>query len=131
MRSPVLGATESRSWTSTRKRSISERLRSIGFVTAARIFAIAGGTADASCLAERFERQLGLAAARQDLRPADADLGVVAGERIEDRRGLAQTWRPYRAWIALLLRRWLEAETGEIARRRPSTAPPVLGFPKP
>ena len=30
-------------------------------------------------------------------------------------------WRPYRAWVALLLRAWREAETGQIARGRRST----------
>lgn len=31
---------------------------------------------------------------------------------------IAETWRPYRTWVAVLLRRMLEDETGEIARGR-------------
>ena len=34
---------------------------------------------------------------------------------------ITEAWRPYRAWAALLLRAWREAETGEIARGRRST----------
>jgi 3-methyladenine DNA glycosylase/8-oxoguanine DNA glycosylase len=30
-------------------------------------------------------------------------------------------WRPYRAWVALLIRAWRESETGEIAQGRRST----------
>ncbi len=30
---------------------------------------------------------------------------------------ITDTWRPYRAWVALLLRAWREAETGEITGR--------------
>jgi len=35
---------------------------------------------------------------------------------------ITETWRPFRAWVALLLRAWRESETGEIARGRRSTA---------
>ncbi len=38
-----------------------------------------------------------------------------------DIESITDTWRPYRAWVALLLRAWREAETGEIARGRRST----------
>jgi DNA-3-methyladenine glycosylase II len=34
---------------------------------------------------------------------------------------ITESWRPYRAWVALLLRAWRESETGEIARGRRST----------
>jgi DNA-3-methyladenine glycosylase II len=34
---------------------------------------------------------------------------------------ITESWRPYRAWVALLLRAWREAEAGEIARGRRST----------
>ena len=34
---------------------------------------------------------------------------------------ITESWRPYRAWVALLLRAWREVETGEIARGRRST----------
>jgi DNA-3-methyladenine glycosylase II len=37
-------------------------------------------------------------------------------------RSITEGWRPYRAWVALLLRAWLEAETHEIARGRRSTS---------
>jgi DNA-3-methyladenine glycosylase II len=37
-------------------------------------------------------------------------------------RQITESWRPYRAWVALLLRAWREAETGEIARGQRSTA---------
>ena len=33
---------------------------------------------------------------------------------------ITESWRPYRAWVALLLRAWREAETGEIAQGRRS-----------
>lgn len=45
--------------------------------------------------------------------PTPADLGAVA-----DR------WRPYRTWIAVLLRAARERRTGEIARRRPAPVTP-------
>ena len=34
---------------------------------------------------------------------------------------ITDAWRPYRAWVALLLRAWREAETNEITRGRRST----------
>jgi DNA-3-methyladenine glycosylase II len=46
---------------------------------------------------------------------------------------ITESWRPYRAWVALLLRAWREAETGEIARGRRSTTrlqPPTQHEPK-
>jgi DNA-3-methyladenine glycosylase II len=36
-------------------------------------------------------------------------------------RSITDSWRPYRAWVALLLRAGREAETGEIAHGRRST----------
>ena len=36
-------------------------------------------------------------------------------------RSITESWRPYRAWVALLLRAWREAETNEIAHGRRST----------
>jgi DNA-3-methyladenine glycosylase II len=35
-------------------------------------------------------------------------------------RSITDTWRPYRAWVALLLRAWREAETNEITQGRRS-----------
>ena len=48
---------------------------------------------------------------------ADAELGPVT-----------DAWRPYRSWCALLLRRWLETETQEIAtgRRASGDPPPIV-----
>lgn len=37
-------------------------------------------------------------------------------------RAITDSWRPYRAWVALLLRAWREAETGEIAHGRRSAS---------
>lgn len=34
---------------------------------------------------------------------------------------ITDSWRPYRAWVALLLRAWREAETGEITHGRHNT----------
>ena len=42
----------------------------------------------------------------------DADLAAVA-----------DGWRPLRSWVALLLRGWLEEETGDIARGRRGDTP--------
>ena len=41
---------------------------------------------------------------------------------------VTDAWRPYRSWCALLLRRWLETETQEIATGRRATGdpPPVV-----
>lgn len=39
---------------------------------------------------------------------------------------VAERWRPYRAWVALLLRAWYEAETNEIASGRASSTRPRL-----
>ena len=36
---------------------------------------------------------------------------------------IAEQWQPYRSWVALLIRRWLEDETGEIARGIPAAIP--------
>ena len=36
-------------------------------------------------------------------------------------RSITESWRPYRAWVALLLRAWREAETGEITHGRRGT----------
>lgn len=52
--------------------------------------------------------------------PEDADIESVAN-----------TWRPYRSWVGLLLRSWLEADTGDIARGRQSQSPPALTPPEP
>jgi DNA-3-methyladenine glycosylase II len=64
------------------------------------------------------QRLLRAARAVYDL-PEDADV-----------EALAEAWRPYRAWVALLLRAWWEAVTGGIARGRPATVTPVLAPPR-
>lgn len=43
---------------------------------------------------------------------------------------IAQNWHPYRSWVALLIRRWLEDETGEIARGVPVQSAPTPSFAK-
>lgn len=42
-----------------------------------------------------------------------------------DIQPLGDGWRPYRAWVALLLRAWLEVQTGEIARGRRTSIVPL------
>ena len=64
------------------------------------------------------ERRVTRAARAAYRLPDDADI-----------EALADTWRPYRAWVAVLLRTWLEAETGEITRGRQSQTPPALATP--
>lgn len=81
-----------------------QRLPGVGPFSAELILVRGVGDPD---LLPRHERRLARAVrAAYDL-PEDADLQPVA-----------EAWRPYRAWVALLLRAWLEAETGEIARGR-------------
>lgn len=36
---------------------------------------------------------------------------------VDELRRLAEPWRPYRTWVCVLLRSWLEDQTGEIAGR--------------
>lgn len=38
-------------------------------------------------------------------------------------QSITDSWRPYRAWVALLLRAWREAETNEIAHGRRGSTP--------
>ncbi len=54
-----------------------------------------------------------------------AAYGLASGAAIGP---VTEPWRPYRAWCALLLRRWLEAETQEIAtgRRAAGDPPPIV-----
>lgn len=72
------------------------------------------GVGDPDALPQQERRLARAVRAAYDL-PEDADI-----------EPLAERWRPYRAWVALLLRAWLEAATGEIARGRPSGRPPAL-----
>jgi DNA-3-methyladenine glycosylase II len=44
--------------------------------------------------------------------------GLDADAPVQALRDVADRWRPYRTWVALLLRTWLEQETGEIATGR-------------
>jgi 3-methyladenine DNA glycosylase/8-oxoguanine DNA glycosylase len=53
-----------------------------------------------------------LAAGTLDEPPTTAELDEIS-----------QRWRPYRTWVTLLLRTWLEDETGEISGRRPVGSP--------
>lgn len=49
---------------------------------------------------------------------------LAAPPTAEELTRRAEAWRPYRTWVVLLLRAMLEAETGEIAGRRPSQPDP-------
>jgi DNA-3-methyladenine glycosylase II len=42
---------------------------------------------------------------------------------------ISANWKPYRTWTTLLLRTFLEDETGEIGGRRPPSRPPFSGGP--
>ena len=49
--------------------------------------------------------------------------GLSAGD---DTDAVTEPWRPYRTWVALLLRAWRESVTGEIAAgRRAAELPPL------
>lgn len=61
------------------------------------------------------EQRLARAARAAYRLPDDADIEPTA-----------ETWRPYRGWVAFLLRSWLEDETNEIATGRRTTTPPLL-----
>lgn len=50
-------------------------------------------------------------------------------DRAEHER-IAALWSPFRSWVALLIRRWLEDETGEIARGVPVSEVPTPNFAK-
>jgi len=56
-----------------------------------------------------------------DTRLADAIRSAYSTSDDSAIHQITESWRPYRAWVALLLRAWREAETGEIARGRRST----------
>jgi len=89
-----------------------QRLPGIGPFSAELILIRGVGDPDAM---PQHERRLARAVrAAYDL-PEDADVEPVA-----------KRWRPYRAWVALLLRAWLESATGEIAHGRPRGRPPAL-----
>jgi DNA-3-methyladenine glycosylase II len=87
-----------------------QRLPGIGPFSAELVLIRGVGDPDAL---PRHERRLA--------RAARAAYDLPDGQDLEP---LAEAWRPYRAWVALLLRAWLEAETGEIARGRRAPAPP-------
>lgn len=50
-------------------------------------------------------------------------------DRAEHER-IASLWSPFRSWVELLIRRWLEDETGEIARGVPMSEVPTPNFAK-
>lgn len=72
------------------------------------------GVGDADAL-PRHELRLARAARDAYDVPGDADVEPIA-----------ERWRPYRAWVALLLRAWREAETHEIATGRASGTRPRI-----
>ncbi len=57
----------------------------------------------------RHERRLGRAM---------AEVYGTAPDDIDAMEAVAEAWRPYRTWATLLLRVWLEEQTGEITGRR-------------
>lgn len=85
-----------------------QRLPGIGPFSAELILIRGAGDPDALPLHE--QRLARATRAAYDL-PDDADIEPVA-----------ERWRPYRAWVALLLRSGLEAQTGEIAGGAQQTA---------
>ena len=44
---------------------------------------------------------------------------------IDELRELAEAWRPFRSWVSVLLRTWLEDETGDVRRGRPAALRPM------
>lgn len=70
------------------------------------------GVGDPDALPRHEHRLIRAARAAYDL-PEDADIEPIA-----------ERWRPYRAWVALLLRAWYEAETREIASGHASSTQP-------
>jgi len=44
---------------------------------------------------------------------------------IDDLREVADAWRPFRSWVSVLLRTWLEDETGDVRRGRPAALRPM------
>ncbi|MGO1628681.1 MAG: DNA-3-methyladenine glycosylase family protein [Microbacterium sp.] len=61
-------------------------------------------------------------------RLAKAMTALYCTENPDEHLRIAEQWRPYRSWVALLIRRWLEDETGEIARGIPAAAIPTPDF---
>lgn len=89
-----------------------QRLAGIGPFSAELILIRGVGAPDAL---PRHEHRFGRAARAAYNLPDDADIEPIV-----------ETWRPYRAWITLLLRAWHEAETSEIATGRRTPRPPRL-----
>lgn len=86
--------------------SPSAPLRSCSACPASAELILVRGVGDPDLLPRHEQRLARAVRAAYDL-PEDGEVEPVA-----------EAWRPYRAWVALLLRAWLEAETGEIARGR-------------
>ena len=53
-----------------------------------------------------------------------AALYDVDAEDLDALQRLAEPWRPYRSWVAVLLRTWREEVTGEVAAGRRADALP-------
>jgi DNA-3-methyladenine glycosylase II len=88
-------------------------LDGIGPFSAQLVLLRGAGHPDVLALAEPRLRRAVMLAYDLDEEPDD--------DRLE---AISEAWRPYRTWVAVLLRRLLEDETGEIARGRPGTAVP-------
>jgi DNA-3-methyladenine glycosylase II len=88
-------------------------LDGIGPFSAQLVLLRGAGHPDVLALAEPRLRRAVMLAYDLDEEPDD--------DRLE---AISEAWRPYRTWVAVLLRRLLEDETGEIARGRPGAAVP-------
>lgn len=63
------------------------------------------------------ERRLQAAIRRAYGLPDDAGIDALSE--------IADAWRPFRSWVSVLLRKWLEDETGDIGRGRPGASRPM------
>ena len=86
-----------------------ETLDGVGPFSAGLILLRGAGHPDVLALAEPRLRRAVMLAYDLDEEPDDDRLAAIG-----------EAWRPYRTWVAVLLRRMLEDETGEIARGRPA-----------
>ena len=82
-----------------------KRLPGIGDFSAELVFLRGAGVRDVVPVHERRLRRAVALAYGLDREPG-----------VEDLRRIAEAWRPYRTWVSVLLRSFLEQETGEISR---------------
>lgn len=68
---------------------------------------------------------------KNDRRLAKAMTALYGVEDPTEHLRIAERWRPYRSWVALLIRQWLEDETEENARGIPVSKLSTPGFARP